>query len=81
MNGASKNLEELTAAFTANVWEVKCKAGDKVEKGQTLVILEAMKMEYPLTATTRGTIAEVKFESNSLAHQGDVIVTILPEGQ
>jgi hypothetical protein len=38
------------------VVQVKCKVGDKVAKGQTLVVLEAMKMEYPITAPSAGEV-------------------------
>ena len=70
---------EVTSAFTANVWEVKCKAGDKVTKGQTLMVLEAMKMEYPVAAPQGGHVLEVMVEGNSLTHQGDVLAVIGPE--
>ena len=78
-NGSVTDLEEVSAAFTANVWEVKCKAGQEVKKGDTLVILEAMKMEYPVTSPINGKIVEINVESNSLAQQGDVLVTIASE--
>lgn len=77
-NGQATDLEEMSASFTANVWEVKCKAGEKVEKGQVLLILEAMKMEYPVQAPMDGTIVEICVESSSLAFQGDTLLTISP---
>ena len=78
MGAPATDVEEVSAAFTANVWEVKCKTGQEVEKGQVLLILEAMKMEYPVTAPLNGTIAEICVESNSLAVQGDTLITISP---
>ena len=66
----------MTATFTANVWEVQVKPGDEVEEGQTLVILEAMKMEYPVTAPHAGKVCEVMANASELAQQGDVLLTI-----
>ncbi|KAK9905055.1 hypothetical protein WJX75_008745 [Coccomyxa subellipsoidea] len=69
---------EVTSAFTANVWEVKCKVGDVVTKGQTLVVLEAMKMEYPITAPSSGQVKAVRVEASDLTQQGDVLLLIEP---
>ena len=66
----------MTATFTANVWEVQVKPGDEVEEGQTLVILEAMKMEYPVSAPHAGKVCEVMASASELAQQGDVLLTI-----
>ena len=67
---------EVTATFTANVWEVQVKPGDTVEEGQTLIILEAMKMEYPVTAPHSGKVCEVMTNASELAQQGDVLLTL-----
>lgn len=61
------------------MWEVKVKPGQRVEQGQALMVLEAMKMEYPVAADITGTIAEVHVESNTLAQQGDVLISIAIE--
>ena len=73
---APTDATEVTAAFTANVWEVLVSPGDEVQEGQTLVILEAMKMEYPLTAPHAGKVFEVMASASELAQQGDVLVTL-----
>ena len=69
---------EVTAAFTANVWEVQCKPGDTVTSGQTLVVLEAMKMEYPIASPVTGKVKAVHVEGSQLSHQGDVLVVVEP---
>lgn len=56
---AACNSDQTTLQFAANFTramrpQVKCKVGDKVSKGQTLVVLEAMKMEYPITSPSAG---------------------------
>lgn len=73
---APTDVTEVTATFTANVWEVKVTPGDEVLEGQTLVILEAMKMEYPVTAPHAGKVSEVMAKASELAQQGDVLLTI-----
>ena len=66
----------MTATFTANIWEVLVKPGDEVEEEQNLVILEAMKMEYPVTAPHAGTVCEVMANPSELAQQGDALLTL-----
>ena len=73
---APSDATEVTATFTANVWEVLVKPGDEVQEGQTLVILEAMKMEYPVTAPHAGKVFDVMAAASELAQQGDVLLTL-----
>ncbi|KAK9808039.1 hypothetical protein WJX73_007706 [Symbiochloris irregularis] len=77
-NGHDKGVE-VTAAFTANVWELQCKPGDKVASGQTLVVLEAMKMEYPIPSPVKGTVKACFVEGSQVTNQGDVLVVVEPE--
>ena len=65
-NGAAAGLE-VPSPFTANVWDFKVQVGDTVSEGQTLVVLEAMKMEFPVTAPKKGKVWEI------LVHQGDMV--------
>ena len=58
------------------MWEIQCKVGARVQRGDTLVVLEAMKMEYPVTADVVGEVVQVHAEGNSLVQQGDVLVTL-----
>jgi biotin carboxyl carrier protein len=52
--------------------------GDDVAKGDTLVTLEAMKMEVAVPAPSAGKVAAVRVEASTLAQQGDVLVVIVP---
>ncbi|KAK9817750.1 hypothetical protein WJX72_001615 [[Myrmecia] bisecta] len=72
-----KNGIEVTSTFTANVWEVLVGPGDVVSAGQTLIVLEAMKMEYPILAPKAGRIASVKVEASELTQQGDVLAVLV----
>ncbi len=51
--------EEIHAEMVANVWKVVANEGDTVAEGDTLVILESMKMEIPVVAEADGTLTRV----------------------
>ncbi|ASS75885.1 acetyl-CoA carboxylase biotin carboxyl carrier protein subunit [Tumebacillus algifaecis] len=69
-------MTEITASMAGNVWKVLVKAGDTVEEGQDVVILESMKMEIPIAADFGGTVVEVKCEEGSFVNEGDVLVVV-----
>jgi acetyl-CoA carboxylase biotin carboxyl carrier protein len=62
--------------MVANVWKVVASEGDKVEEGDTLVILESMKMEIPVLAEDAGTLASLKVAEGDVIQEGDLIATI-----
>jgi acetyl-CoA carboxylase biotin carboxyl carrier protein len=68
--------QEVRAEMVANVWKVVVAAGEVVAEGDTLVILESMKMEIPVLAETAGTIAEVAVAEGDVVQEGDVLVVI-----
>ena len=68
--------EEVRAEMVANVWKVVVSQGDTVEEGDTLVILESMKMEIPVVAESGGTVAELKVGEGDVVQEGDVIALI-----
>ena len=56
--------------------KVDVAVGDQVTVGQTVCILEAMKMENNITAETTGTVTEVKVSPGDAVGAGDVVVVI-----
>ena len=68
--------EEVLAEMVANVWKVLVSAGDPIEEGDTLCILESMKMEIPVEATASGTVAAVHVTEGGVVQEGDVIAVI-----
>ena len=68
--------EEVRAEMVANVWKVVVKAGDTVDAGDTLVILESMKMEIPVVAEDGGVVAELRVAEGDVVQEGDVIAVI-----
>ena len=67
---------EVHAEITANVWQVHVEAGQAVSEGDTLVILESMKMEIPVEAPVAGTVTEIRVQPDSQVAEGDVIAVI-----
>ena len=65
--------EEIRAEMVANVWKVVKAAGDAVAEGDTLVILESMKMEIPVLAESDGTVAQLAVNEGDVVQEGDLI--------
>ncbi len=68
--------EEIRAEMVANVWKVVVAPGDTVADGDTLVILESMKMEIPVIAETSGTVTELHVAEGDVVQEGDVIAVV-----
>ena len=68
--------DEIHAEMVANVWKVVAKAGDTVEEGDTLVILESMKMEIPVVAESDGVLQQLAVNEGDVVQEGDLIAVI-----
>ena len=69
-------MAEVTAEMVANVWKVVVAPGDTVSEGDTLVILESMKMEIPVASPLSGTVVELRVQEGGVVQEGDVIAVI-----
>jgi acetyl-CoA carboxylase biotin carboxyl carrier protein len=58
------------------VWKVEVEVGDTVEEGDTVVILESMKMEMPVEAEDEGTVKEILVEEGQAVSEGDMLVVL-----
>jgi acetyl-CoA carboxylase biotin carboxyl carrier protein len=67
---------EVQAEMVANVWKIVVAAGDRVADGDTLLILESMKMEIPVLAERAGTVTEVAVTEGDVVQEGDVLVVL-----
>jgi 3-methylcrotonyl-CoA carboxylase alpha subunit len=79
--GTSHGLHdgEIEAPMPGKVTAVEVSAGEKVEKGQRLLTLEAMKMEHALTAPFDGTVAELNAAPGAQVTEGQMLVKVMPE--
>ena len=67
---------EVGASVNGNVWKILVSVGDKVEKGQVVSILEAMKMEIDIEAPCSGTVSAISVKPNDAVEEGQTIVVI-----
>ena len=68
--------DEIRAEMVANVWKVVKAAGDEVDEGDTLVILESMKMEIPVIAESSGVVARIAVDEGDVVQEGDLIAVV-----
>ncbi|HEY9391293.1 MAG TPA: biotin/lipoyl-binding carrier protein [Mycobacteriales bacterium] len=68
--------EQIRAEMVANVWKVVVSTGDTVHDGDTLVILESMKMEIPVLCETSGVIGEIAVSEGDVVQEGDLIAVV-----
>ncbi len=69
-------MTEVRAEMVANVWKVVAAQGDAVADGDTLVILESMKMEIPVLAEDSGTVTRLAVAEGDVVQEGDLIAVI-----
>ena len=66
----------VPAHITGVVWKIECAVGDQVAEGDTVVVLESMKMEMPVEAEDAGTVTEIRCEEGQAVHEGDTLVVL-----
>ncbi len=69
-------MAEVRAEMVANVWRVVVTEGDSVDEGDTLVILESMKMEIPVVAEEPGNLVKLHVAEGDVVQEGDLIAVI-----
>ena len=73
---AAASGKPVVAPLPGTINEIKVKVGDKVSAGDTVVVLEAMKMQNNIDAETSGTIASINVNKGDAVMEGDTLVTI-----
>ena len=69
-------MANVEAHITGTVWKIECAVGDTIEEGDTVAILESMKMELPVEAEDEGTVKEILCEEGQAVSEGDVLVVL-----
>jgi biotin carboxyl carrier protein len=68
--------DEIRAEMVANVWKIVASVGDEVADGDTLVILESMKMEIPVVSESDGVVKQIAVNEGDVVQEGDLIAVI-----
>jgi acetyl-CoA carboxylase biotin carboxyl carrier protein len=69
-------MPDVSAHITGTVWKIEVAPGDQIDEGDTVVILESMKMEMPVEAEDPGTVKEIRVEEGQSVQEGDVLVVL-----
>lgn len=77
MDVARESVVEVVAEMVANVMSVTVEVGQLVAAGDTVALLESMKMEIPVIAETGGTVRAVKVAAGDVVQEGDVLVELV----
>jgi propionyl-CoA carboxylase alpha chain len=77
--GATGPAGGFVAAMPGKVIELRVAVGDRVQAGETLVVLEAMKMEHPMRAGEDGVVSEVRVSQGDQVEAGTVLLVVEPD--
>jgi acetyl-CoA carboxylase biotin carboxyl carrier protein len=76
---AREQVTEIVAEMVANVLSLAVGPGDRVAAGDTVVLLESMKMEIPVLVDAPGTVRAVKVAPGDVVQEGDVLVVLVDD--
>jgi acetyl-CoA carboxylase biotin carboxyl carrier protein len=69
-------VADVPAHITGTVWRIECAVGDTVSEGDTVVVLESMKMEMPVEAEDAGTVRTIHVQEGQAVREGEPLVTL-----
>ncbi len=69
-------MPQVEAHITGTVWKIEVAVGDEVDEGDTVAVLESMKMEMPVEAEDGGTVREILCEEGQAVNEGDTLVVL-----
>ncbi len=69
-------MPDVPAHITGTVWKIEVEVGDQVQEGDTVAILESMKMEMPVEAEDSGVVKEISVEEGQSVSEGDTLVVL-----
>jgi acetyl-CoA carboxylase biotin carboxyl carrier protein len=73
---AGTTTSQILAEMVASVLSVAVSPGDDVEPGDTVMLLESMKMEIPVLVEHAGTVQEIRVVAGDVIQEGDILVVL-----
>jgi biotin carboxyl carrier protein len=68
--------EEIKAHITGVVFQIAARAGETVQAGDPVIVLESMKMEIPVEAPRAGSVKEIRVEEGQTVQEGDTVAVL-----
>ncbi len=69
-------MADVEAHITGTIWRIEVEVGDTIDEGDTVVILESMKMEMPVEAEDPGVVKEIRCQEGQAVSEGDTLVVL-----
>ncbi len=69
-------MPDVEAHITGTVWKIECEVGQQIAEGDTVAILESMKMEMPVEAEDEGTVKEIRCSEGQSVSEGETLVVL-----
>ena len=69
-------MADIEAHITGTVWKIEVAVGDEITEGDTVAILESMKMEMPVEAEDEGTVKEIVVAEGQAVSEGDTLIVL-----
>ncbi|GAC1436279.1 MAG: acetyl-CoA carboxylase biotin carboxyl carrier protein subunit [Solirubrobacteraceae bacterium] len=69
-------MPDVEAHITGTVWKIECAVGDQIDEGDTVAILESMKMEMPVESEDSGKVKEILCEEGQAVNEGDTLIVL-----
>ena len=69
-------MANVEAHITGTVWKVECEVGQQIGDGDTVVVIESMKMEMPVESEEEGTVKEIRCQEGQSVTEGEVLVVL-----
>jgi acetyl-CoA carboxylase biotin carboxyl carrier protein len=73
----SSNESRILAEVSGSVWKIEVTEGQQVAEGDTLLVVESMKMEIPVTAPRAGTVADIRVAEGDAVEDEQLLMTLI----